>query len=77
MVRLAVLKIVPHDQVLSDHLKIVEAIRAGDEAAAEQAARRHVVAAREMLRQQIQDGSIELPWERAVSTPSPTGRGQG
>lgn len=70
VVRLVVLKIVPHDQVLADHMEIVEAIRLGDEVKAEQAARRHVVSAREMLRKQIQDGHIELPWDRAATASS-------
>lgn len=38
VVRLVVLKQVPHDQVLADHLRIVEAIRVGDEEGAERAA---------------------------------------
>jgi len=67
VVRLVVLKEVPHDQVLADHLAIVEAIRAGDEAAAEQAARQHVVSARELVRQQMLARSFSFPWDAAAA----------
>jgi len=69
VVRLAVLKVVPHDQILQDHLAIVEAIRAGEEAAAEQAARRHVVSAREMIRRQLETSDVAFPWDAAARAP--------
>src|SRR5688500_9225360 len=67
VVRLVVLKQVRHDQVLADHLAIVEAIRAGDEAAAEQAARQHVVSAREMVRDQMLARAFAVTWDAAAS----------
>ena len=63
IVRLAVLKVVPHEQVLADHLAIIEAIRAGDEPVAERAARQHVVNARDLVRQQFRDGEFAFPWD--------------
>jgi DNA-binding GntR family transcriptional regulator len=67
VVRLAVLKVVPHDQILADHLAIVDAIKANDEEGAEQAARRHVVSAREMIRRQLEARDMAFPWERTTS----------
>jgi DNA-binding GntR family transcriptional regulator len=65
VVRLVVLKEIPHDRLLADHLRIVEAIRAGDEAEAERAARDHVVSARELIRQQILAGATAFPADLA------------
>jgi DNA-binding GntR family transcriptional regulator len=67
VVRLVVLKQVRHEQVLADHMAIVEAIRAGDEEAAEQAARRHVVTARESIREQMLARAFAFPWEVAAA----------
>ena len=69
VVRLVVLKVVPHEQVLADHLAIVEAMRAGDAEQAEAAARRHVVSARELIRQQMLAREFAFPWEIAGQKP--------
>ena len=68
VVRLVVLKVTPHDQILADHLAIVEAIRADDEVGAEQAARRHVVSAREMIRRQLEERHVAFPWEDSAKS---------
>jgi DNA-binding GntR family transcriptional regulator len=70
IVRLAVLKVVPHDQILADHMAIVDAIRAGDEPGAEAAARRHVVNARELVKQQFAEGAFSFPWDAAAKAPA-------
>ena len=67
VVRLVVLREVPHDGVLADHLQIVEAIRVGDEAAAESAARQHVVSARDLIRRQLQNGEAAFPGAAAAA----------
>src|SRR5688572_5498962 len=72
VVRLVVLKQVRHEQVLADHLAIVEAIRAGDEAAAEQAARQHVVSARELVREQMLARAFAFPWDAAAAAATAT-----
>ena len=59
IVRLVVVKDMPHEQVREDHLRIVEAIRANDEDAAERAARDHVVKARQMIERQVSHESFE------------------
>lgn len=66
VVRLAVLRQVAHEQVLADHLAIVESIRTGDEEAAERAARQHVITARESVRRQLEAREFAFPWEAAV-----------
>jgi DNA-binding GntR family transcriptional regulator len=68
IVRLVVLKVTPHDQILADHMAIIDAIRAGDEPGAEQAARQHVVRARELIRNQIEDRRVAFPWEDAAQS---------
>ena len=67
VVRLVVLKQVRHEQVLADHLAIVEAIRAGDETAAEQSARQHVVSARELVREQMLARAFAFPWDAVAA----------
>ena len=62
VVRLVVLKSIPHDQVLADHLAIVAAIEANDPMEAERAARRHVVNARQLVRRQIEANDFSFPW---------------
>jgi DNA-binding GntR family transcriptional regulator len=71
VVRLVVLKVLDHEQILSDHLSIVEAIRTGNEDAAEQAARQHVIRAREMIRRQMQDKNFNFPWDAASAASAP------
>ena len=63
VVRLVVLKSVPHDQVLADHLAVVAAIEANDPMEAERAARRHVVNARHLVRLQMEANHFAFPWE--------------
>jgi DNA-binding GntR family transcriptional regulator len=63
VVRLVVLKSVPHDQILRDHLDIVEAIEANKPDEAERAARRHVVTAKEMVQRQIHSKGFMFPWQ--------------
>jgi DNA-binding GntR family transcriptional regulator len=58
-----VLKSVPHDQILRDHLDIVEAIEANKPDEAERAARRHVVTAKEMVQRQIHSKGFMFPWQ--------------
>lgn len=65
VVRLVVLKEVPHAQILADHMAIVEAIRAGDEEQAERAARHHVIAARKSIGRQLNAREFAFPWEAA------------
>jgi DNA-binding GntR family transcriptional regulator len=60
IVRLVVLKDFPHQQVREDHHRIVEAIGRTDPAGAEQAARQHVVHARQMIERQISRDGFEL-----------------
>ena len=62
IVRLVVLKNVPHEQLLADHLGIVEAIKNNDCDAAERIARRHVISAREMVRREIESNDMAFPW---------------
>ena len=64
VVRLVVLNAVPHDQVLTDHLAIIEAVKTNDAAGAELAARRHVVHASELIHRQIEANNFAFPWER-------------
>ena len=63
VVRLVVLKSVPHDQVLADHLAVVKAIETNDPMEAERAARRHVVNARQLVRRQMEANHFAFPWE--------------
>jgi DNA-binding GntR family transcriptional regulator len=63
VVRLVVLKTVNHEQVLKDHLAIVAAIKANDADEAERAARRHVTAARDGVRKQVEANHFKFPWE--------------
>jgi len=65
VVRLVVLKSVPHEQVLADHLAIVKAIETNDPMEAERAARRHVVNARQLVRRQIEANHFQFPWDAA------------
>jgi DNA-binding GntR family transcriptional regulator len=76
-IRLVVLREMNHEQILSDHMAIVEAIRSGKEEEAERAARRHVVAAREMVSRQLSAHDFAFPWDAAeqvngVSEPKTT-----
>ena len=77
VVRLVVLTSVPHDQVLADHLAIVEAIRANDPVEAERAARRHVVNARELVRRQIEANHFQFPWDAPPPPPPAATKGEG
>lgn len=62
IVRLVVLVDVPHDQILADHQRIIDAIQANDPEQAEKAARQHVASAREMIRRQLQNTPASFPW---------------
>ena len=68
VVRLVVLKTLNHDQVLKDHLAIVAAIQANDADEAERAARRHVTAARDGVRKQVEANNFSFPWESPAAT---------
>ena len=52
----------PHEEALAGHMRIVEAIGAGDADGAERAARQHVAAAREAIRVQIAQGHFAPKW---------------
>jgi DNA-binding GntR family transcriptional regulator len=69
IVRLVVLTSVPHDQVLADHLAIIEAIKANDPMEAERAARVHVAHARELVHRQIEANHFRFPMDAQEKAP--------
>ncbi|MEO6436072.1 MAG: GntR family transcriptional regulator [Tepidisphaeraceae bacterium] len=70
IVRLVVLKSIPHDQILADHLGIVGAIKANDPDQAERVARQHVVSAREMVRQQVESSGFDFGQDALAGRPA-------
>jgi DNA-binding GntR family transcriptional regulator len=61
IVRLVVVSVIPHEDVLSQHLAIVKAIEANNPEEAERAARHHVRSARHMIEQQIANSDFVFP----------------
>jgi DNA-binding GntR family transcriptional regulator len=65
VVRLVALKIVDHEQVRTDHLAIIEAIKSNNPEQAERAARDHVIRARDSVRKQVEANNFAFPWQSA------------
>lgn len=61
IVRLVVVHVIPHEEVLAQHLAIVKAIEANHPDEAERAARHHVLSARKMIEHQIANSDFVFP----------------
>jgi DNA-binding GntR family transcriptional regulator len=63
VVRLVVLKDIPHEQLLADHLAIVKALEENNPDQAERTSRDHVIRARDMIRRQVEAKDFKFPWQ--------------